>query len=247
MLVPLVILLIVVAVAAAVGISGAPSTEDRASVKESASAEDEAGTAGPSVEGASGEPSEEGCADEGNGEPCDDTESPAPSDAEDPFAEQDVETHAPDGYEPRTEPERFALHVPEGWQYAGERSPEEVSYYRDDRRSFIRIIDFQGEYPSPWRAMNALESELEATYGQSGYDDYNGAAVLEEDPSVMELNYAYNHDTFGHQDVYVRTFFGEDGGIYAVSAEGPFEDWPTTKEHYEEAANSFCVNGHECA
>ncbi|MGW8526305.1 MULTISPECIES: hypothetical protein [Nocardiopsidaceae] len=247
MLVPLVVLLIVVAVAAAVGISRPPSTGGSDSGQQSAPAKDEASAAESTAEEPSEEPAEDGCADGGNSETCDDAESPEPPEAEDPFAEEDVESQALDGYELSTDSGWFGLHIPEGWQYEGGGASEEFFYHPDDRSHFIKIIDFQGEYLSPWRAMNALESELEATYGQSGYDDYNGAAVLEEDPSVMELNYAYDHDTFGHQDVYVRTFFGEGGGIYAVSAEGPFEEWRTTKEHCKEAANSFCLNEHECS
>ncbi|MFJ9553953.1 hypothetical protein ACIRPH_09060 [Nocardiopsis sp. NPDC101807] len=241
-LVFLVVLLVVLAVVAAVGINAGPAEESSSSDAASASPGDGAGTADSSdSESASAE-------DEADTEEPSAEESPGESSgAEDPFAEEDVESQAPDGYELSTDSGWFELNVPEGWQHAGDGAQKEVFYDPEDPRYFLQITSMQDVHASPWAAMNALEAELQGEYEQFDYDDYGGAAVLEEDPSVMQLNYRYDHDTFGRQDVYVRTFRGGDGEIYAVSAEGAADFYERTQERCEEAATSFCVTGDDCS
>lgn len=230
-LVSLVVLIVVVAV----GVHVDTSAED------DSSATDTTGATEPFGEEPSGEPSDDGCADGWGGDHCGDGEDQG-------FfgfggkEEEEEEDRAPDGYELRTDSNGFELHVPEGWRRVDEGPPEGVFYLRDDRSHLVQIIEFGGAHDSPQEAMDSLESGVRSS---TGYSDY-GQNHPNGDASAVELNYVYDHGGLGSRDVYVRTFLGGDGEVYAVLAAGPQEDWMLTRERYETAADSFCVTGHDC-
>lgn len=156
----------------------------------------------------------------------------------------DEETHedvaAPAGYELREDPAGFSLYVPENWERQNDGPPQGVFYTGDGRRSLLQIMDFAGEHDSPREAMDALVAGVS---GNAGYLDHGQEEL---DGGAVELNYVYDHSGFGPRDVYVRTFPGGDGGVYAVLAAGPEDDWELTEERYETAADSFCLSGHPC-
>jgi len=226
-LVPLVVLLLVVAVAVAIGINMGTPTKDSSPSENSSSSEDSASP--DDSAGAEGTPDEE-----------EDADSPG---SEDQWENQEGETPASDEYEFSTDPDGFELYIPRGWQRELRGPGEGVFYVADDPSHFVQIIDFQNQYASPWGAMQALESELEAN---SGYDGFGGSWQLVEGAPVMELNYAYDEDVSGRRNVHMRTFRGGDNGVYMVLAAGPANGRELTRERYEMAADSFCVTEYYC-
>ncbi|WP_017586960.1 hypothetical protein [Nocardiopsis ganjiahuensis] len=204
---------------------------------------------GGSSASSEGEPSEDECADSWGGDLCDDEEDQSffpdfgPGQTEEEAGEEEPEEDpAPDGFELRSDPNGFELHVPEGWRREDEGPPQGVFYSPDGRYRLIQVMEFAGEHSSPQAAMDSLQAGVRdnADYSDLGQTRLGGGT------QAVELNYAYEHGEHGLRDVHVRTFLGGDGEVYAVLAAGPVEEWDLTRQRHEAAADSFCVTVRDC-